>query len=132
MESGKSGDTVKIVTSLNCRDPYPPERRLLLIQQDLDDLVYPEVIARARNGTLPNNFVLTKAHVLMYGDESRNEVLLNDEVRFLAHILTKDGKELRPGPVTDDNISDVAGLYPSEKNDPNAAHIMLLRIKEIT
>lgn len=130
LESGKSGDTVKIITSLNCRDPYPPERRLLLIQQDLDDLVYPEVIARARNGTLPNNFVLTKAHVLMYGDESRNEVLLNDEVRFLAHILTKDGKELRPGPVTDDNISDVAGLYPSEKNDPNAAHIMLLRIKE--
>jgi hypothetical protein len=85
LESGKSGDTVKMITSLNCRDPYPPDWRLMLIQQDLDDLVYPEVIARARNGILTNDFVLTRAHVLMYADEPRNEVLLYDEVRFLAH-----------------------------------------------
>ena len=74
--------------------------------------------------------ILTRAHVLMYGDESRNEVLLNDEVRFLAHIITKEGKEPKLGPVTNDDISYVAGLYPSQKNDPNAAHIMLLRIRE--
>ncbi|MGH9982507.1 MAG: hypothetical protein ACRD8W_00950 [Nitrososphaeraceae archaeon] len=130
LESARAGDSVGIITSLNCRNPYPPEWTPVLIQRDLDDLVYPEVIARARNGMLASNFVLTRAHVLMYGDESRNEVLLNDEVRFLAHIITTDGKEPKPGPVTIDNISDVAGLYPSEKNDPNAAHIMLLRIKK--
>ena len=67
----------------------------------------------------------------MHPDESKNEVLLNDNVRFLAYILTKDGKELTPNEtVTHEDISDILGLYPSEKNDQNAAHIMLLRIKD--
>lgn len=131
LTSGKDGDKVKIRTWLNCRDPYPLEMKLLLTQSTLDDLVYPEVIDRARNGKLPADFQLRNAHVFMYADESRNEVLLNDEVRFLAHIITKNGKEIKPmESVKYDDIADVAGLYPSEKNDPNAAHIMLLRLSE--
>lgn len=66
----------------------------------------------------------------MYGDEYRNEVLLNGEVRFLAHVLTRDGKELKLGPVHFDDLGEIAGLYPSKKNDPNAAHIMLFRLRE--
>lgn len=131
MEYANAGDSVKIMYSLNCRDPLPPEWRLKFIQRDLDNLVYPEVVNRALNGTLADDFILRAAHILMYGNESRNEILLNDEVRFLAHVITKNGKEPKPGPVTADNIADVAGLYPSERNDPNAAHIMLLKITGI-
>ena len=115
MEYANPGDSVKIMFSLNCRDPCPPGWRQMFIQRDLDDLVYPEVVERARNGILANDFVLRAAHVLMYGDESRNEVLLNDEVRFLAHIITKDGKEPNPGPVAADNVTDIAGLILARK-----------------
>jgi hypothetical protein len=131
LTEAKDGEKVTIATWVNCKDPYTPEAKLHFIQSTLDDIVYPEVINRARHGILPVDFKLLNAHIIMHPDESKNEVLLNDNVRFLAHILTKDGKELTPNePVTHEDISDVLGLYPSEKNDQNAAHIMLLRIKD--
>jgi HEPN domain-containing protein len=67
---------------------------------------------------------------MMYADESRNEVLLNDEVRIKAHVRFKDGKKFNAGEnVTQGDIEEILGLYPSEKNDPNAAHIMLVKLK---
>lgn len=127
---GKDGDLVTIATWINCKDPFTPEAILHFAQTTLDDLVYPEVINRARHGILPVDFKLMNAHVLMYA-ESKNEVLLNDNVRFLANIIPVDGKEPKQmQPVTHEDIRDVLGLYPARNNDQNAAHIMLLRVKE--
>jgi hypothetical protein len=71
---------------MNCKDDYNQEGKLLLTQSTLDDIVYPEVIQKAMNGELPCDFQLRMVHVLMYGEESKNEVLLNEHVRFLAHV----------------------------------------------
>ena len=68
---------------------------------------------------------------MMYADESKNEVLLNDNVRFLANIIPKDGKEPAPmQQVTHEDIQDVLGLYPGTNNDQNAAHVMLIRVRD--
>jgi hypothetical protein len=91
----KEGELVTVATRINCKD-YTPEAMLLFVQRTLNDLVYPEVINRARNGILPFDFKLINAHVMMYADESKNEVLFNDNVRFLANIIPEDGKELAP------------------------------------
>lgn len=54
MEYANPGDSVKIMYSLNCRDPCPPGWREMFVQQELDGLIYPEVIERAQNGILGN------------------------------------------------------------------------------
>jgi uncharacterized protein (UPF0332 family) len=92
--------------------------------------VYPEIINRAKNGRLPPDFQLRMAQVLMYAEESGNEVLVNDEVRFLAHVGLNDEKQINHQmPLAEADIKDILGLYPSKKNNPNAAHIMLLKFK---
>jgi len=127
----KDGKLGIVTTQVNCKDRYTPEAILHFTQSTLDDLIYPEVINRARHGILPIDFKLRNAHVLMYPDESKNEVLFNEDVRFLAKILTEDGKEpMLMQKVKANNIRDVLGLYPGINNDQNAAHIMLLRIKD--
>jgi hypothetical protein len=127
----KDDEPVAVATRINCKDPFAPEAILHVTQSTLDDLVYPEVINRARYGILPADFKLMKAHVMMYADESKNEVLINDNVRFIANILPEEGK----GPasiqeVTHADIQDVLGLYPGTNNDQNAAHVMLMRVRE--
>jgi hypothetical protein len=124
-----AGETIGIGVLLNCKDDYTQESKLLLTQSTLDDIVYPEVVRRAARGELPMDFKLIMAHVLMYADESKNEVLLNEEVCFVANVTLNDGKQLYPGQaVTVADIKDILGLYPSKKNNPNAAHIMLLKV----
>ena len=54
MEYANPGDSVKIMYSINCRDPCPPGWREMFVQQELDGLIYPEVIERAQNGILGN------------------------------------------------------------------------------
>src|SRR4051794_29027771 len=95
LTSANPGEKIKIAALMNCKDDYNQETKLLLTQSTLDDIVYPEIIQRALNGELPSDFQLRMAHVLMYGEQSKNEILLNEHVRFLVHISLNDEKQLK-------------------------------------
>jgi hypothetical protein len=132
LTSANSREKVKIAVLSNCKDDYDQETKVRLTQSTLRDIVYPEVLERARNGSLPPDFRLRMAHVLMYAEQSGNEVLLNDDVRFLAHVSLSEKKQIKQKhqvAVADADIKDILGLYPSKKNNPNAAHIMLLKFR---
>lgn len=91
---------------------------------------FPEIMRLIKQGKLAVDFRLCKAHLLMYADESQNEIPLNDEVRFTGHVLFEEGKSFSVGkPVAQDDIKDILGLYPSNKIPPNAAHVMLVKLK---
>lgn len=130
LTAAKDGEKVQIGFQINCKD-IPPETKPKMTTFILDNLAYPEAFIRIKNGKLNPDFRLHNVHILMYADKARNEVLLNDEVRFKAHVKFADGKTFEAGqPVKENDIEDILALYPSDKNDPNAAHIMLTKFKD--
>ena len=63
----------------------------------LDNFVYPEVMRRVEKGLPSQNFRLYNVHLLMYADQTKNKILLNDKVRSVviqnlnkAKNITKD------------------------------------------
>jgi uncharacterized protein (UPF0332 family) len=132
LSNATEGQKVQISLISNCEDKTTIDKNVVC-QNILDDIVYPEIIDRARNGQLLDNFRLSMAHIIMHIDETKNEVLLNEDVLFFGQVTLKDqGKmnindgELLPV----DNISEVHYLYACPNSPPNAAHILLLKINQ--
>jgi len=66
----------------------------------------------------------------MHNEEKRNEILLNEEVKFIGLIeFVKNINRKLQKPIKLKEINDILGLYPSSQNDPNAAHIMIFKFK---
>ena len=80
--SARNGEKVSIAFRINCKNDLFPDGKLRMISNILDDIAYPEVIRRVKEAQLPIDFGLNKVHIVMFGDESRNEILLNEEVRL--------------------------------------------------
>lgn len=128
--SAKDGEKVGFIFQLNCTDQFDEIGRMSILQSLLDDLVYPEVMLQIKEGKLDLPFNLRKAHLLLYSDESRNEILLNNKVRIKGLVKFQDGRSVKIGEiVNEENIQEILGLYPDEKNDPNAAHIMMIKVQ---
>jgi hypothetical protein len=109
-----AGEKIGIGVLLNCKFDYTQETKLLLTQSTLDDIVYPEVIRRVAKAELPIDFKLIMAHVRMYADESKNEVLLNEEVCFITNVSINDGKQLYPEQVP--TVADIKDIPAPIKN----------------
>jgi len=130
VNEAKDGEKVGIALQVNCDDPRFQEGLPFMATSILDDLIYPEVMLRIEAKKLSSDFRLWRAHIIMSTDESRNEILLNDEVRLKGLVNFKDGKQFEPGqPVQASDIKDILALYPNDKNDPNVAHIMLVKLQ---
>jgi hypothetical protein len=128
--SAKPGERLAVAFRVNCKDNFPEEGKCNMAANVLDEIIYPEVMKLIKEGRLPLNFRLWKVHLLMFGDEFRNEILLNDDVRFLGNVLFENDKAFEEGePVSQGDIKDILGLYPSTKCDPNAGHVMLVKVK---
>jgi hypothetical protein len=94
----------------------------------LDNYAYPEVMQRISSGKAPDDFRLQNVHLIMLADMSCNQILLNDEVRFITNIEFKDGVKYKENEgVEQGDINKVLGLYPTAKNDPNSAHVILFK-----
>jgi len=119
--------TVKIGFKINCKDNILDIKQKL-ITTFLDEYVYPSVFLRAKQNKLAQEFKLFKAHIIMSEDPDKTEILLNDNVRFFGIVKLTNKTRNRGDPILVGDIEDVLGIYPSEKNDPNAAHIMLLKL----
>ena len=129
-EAKKKGDLVRIAFQFNVKDDFPPESKLIMTQHILDDVVYPEIMNRVKEGSLEPNFRLQHAHLLLYSDPSRNEILLNKDCRMIAKMKAVKGKVFENNqPVKEKDVEEIIGIYPNYNNDPNAAHIMLSKFK---
>lgn len=127
--SAKKGDRIPVAFRVNCNDSYPRDTKLTMANDALDNIIHPEIQNLVKDGKLPANFILSRAHLLMYADESRNEILLNENVRFVGNVTLEDNKTYQKGsPVNFSDVKEVMGLYPTDKNDPNAAHVMLAKV----
>jgi hypothetical protein len=128
-EDAAEGDpTVRMGFKLNCKDSFPGVKTTL-ISNILDDFAYPEIMFRVKQGLLTPEFKLFNLHIVLYNDSRNNEVLLNNEVRFVGLVQLKNKDRAYGEPILMNDIEDVLGIYPSKQNDPNAAHIMLFKFK---
>ncbi|HET6589194.1 MAG TPA: hypothetical protein VFG45_03410 [Candidatus Nitrosocosmicus sp.] len=125
-DAAANNDKVKLGFKRNCNDEFPG--KAVMLTSLLEDFVYPYVFQKIRENRLPPNFRLTHAHFIMDTSGKCNQILFNEEVRFLVHVKLQQDEARKPNdPVHLKDIEDVLGLYPSKKNNPNAAHIMLFR-----
>lgn len=132
MHGANKGERVKLRLALNCKDPsITEESRIKSIQRHLDDIVYPEIIERALRGKLPSDFRLSKAHILMFGNEYKNKVLINEESRFNVFTsVNTDVSNLKEGdPIYDKDIKEIVALKPQDHIYEDAAHIMLQKFR---
>ena len=128
LSGAKKGELIPIGFQFNVNDGHDEAGKMVMSQHVLDDFVYPEIFRRIKQGDIEPTFRVQKAHVLMYSDYSRNNVLLNDEVKIKALVKLAPNKVFKKGDeVKQGDIVEVLGLYPNQKNDPNAAHIMLMK-----
>lgn len=128
-EKPKSDNTFKMIFQVNCKDKFLEGVKSLMVTSILDNFAYPEVMRRIKNGSLSSDFRLDNVHLVMYANQNRNETLLNDEVRFMVNVQFNEGAKFEKGQeIRQADIQDILGLYPDSGNDPNAAHIILLKI----
>jgi len=101
-----------------------------IIQNLLDDLVYPEVFHRIKNLKISDSFRLKQAHILFFSDTSKNKILLNTECKISALFkLTKTRNIQKGDPIFDKDVKEILKLTPSQNYEPNAAHIMLAKFR---
>ncbi|MGD1838338.1 MAG: hypothetical protein ACPKPY_09830 [Nitrososphaeraceae archaeon] len=125
--NAKDGKKVKILFHDNCNSDNNYEK-LDNIYNILDNVIYPEIMKRIEGGILRSDFRLQNAQLIMFFDESKNKILLNDEVKMIADLDTKKKKKFKAGELIDfKDIERINGLYPSDDNNPDAAHVMMLK-----
>jgi hypothetical protein len=86
---------------------------------------------RIAKGSLTSDFRLHSIHLVMFRDNSRNEILLNEEVKFMPNVKFKDSKIFKASEMVNfEDIEDILGLYADYTNDTNAGHIMLTKFRD--
>lgn len=121
--------TVKLRFQINCKDKFLENTKSLMIFDILDNYAYPEVMKHVEKGMSPDNFRLYNVQLLMYADQNRNKILLNDDVLTVAQTKFKENKKFQKGdPIRQTDVEDYLGLYPSESVDKNAANVILTKL----
>lgn len=129
LTGGQPGEKVKVGLSINVNDDNSTDLKFTLLRDMLDDFVYPYIIRQAQDDKIPSNFKLQMAQIVMYEDESLNEIFVNEDVRFLAQIEFNTDKSVKEGDLVYGNdINKVLGLYPMDSN-ADSAYVLMWRIK---
>jgi hypothetical protein len=86
--------------------------------------IFPEIARRKAAGTLPDNFLLSQAQVLLYGYGRKPEVRLNEEAEIIASAKIKDGINKRQGEaVLPNEIELISGIRLPDRLESECAHI---------
>lgn len=101
--ASEQATSAKVGFKINCKDDLAGVKPLL-INSILDEFVYPEIMVRIKGGKLTPNFRLSKVHIVMYNDNLMNEVLLNDEVRFIGLTQLRKKDRARGEPILEQDI----------------------------
>lgn len=130
LNSAQDGEPVSIGFQFNVTGALKPENPEAMVLQNLENFVYPEIMRRIKKGQLEPDFRLINAQILLFSDYTQNDVMLNDEVRLKLLVKFAKEKSFQKGdPVKNEDIDEVLGIYQDERNNPNAAHIMLVKLK---
>jgi uncharacterized protein (UPF0332 family) len=88
----------------------------------------PEIDRRRAAGTLPDDFTLWAAQVVMVADDQENVIRLNDEVRI--ETLAVSARAIDPGSLvsltTESDLNEIVEVSLSDA-DPNSGHCTILR-----
>lgn len=97
-----------------------------MVQQMMELWVGPEIRNRADAGSLPDNFELRAAQVLMDVGPTGTVVRLNEEVRAVARLRVPTVAEFQIGaPVRASDIEEVMQIELTEE-DPDSAHMTMI------
>ncbi|MCP8309782.1 MAG: HEPN domain-containing protein [archaeon] len=101
-----------------------------LFQKIMDIWILPEIERRKQNRVLPEGFELWAAQILFHLDWSANKIRLNDEVRAIAKCKLEKGIcKKKDELIYRNEIESIKELILSDKDDPNAAHVTLVRLR---
>lgn len=97
-----------------------------VIQNILDIFITPEIKRRQDAGKLPKPVKLSFAQVILFPDERKHLVRINEEVRAKAKIKYKPGISKKPGePVYENEIEEIEHVELGPEDDPDCGHIFL-------
>jgi hypothetical protein len=93
--------------------------------------IYPEIDRRTKNKIISDKFLLDKAQVLLNPNNATADIRLNDEVKAEAIGRLKPGIQKKYlEPVYEDELQDeILKIRLTDKDDPNSAHVTMLRFK---
>src|SRR5215211_972844 len=112
--SEQSTSQIEQSLAINIFNNYPPDLESNLINNILDNFIYPYIISQNNEKKIPFDFKLQMAQLVMHDDESKNKILLNEEVNFFGNVSLIDQKRYEEGcEISYSDIQDVLGLYPS-------------------
>lgn len=95
-----------------------------VIRQAMEFWINPEIERRREAGTLPDDFVLSAAQVILDPGADAPEVRLNEEIK--AAVLVEAKRDIAKGEeVTADDISAYKDIILTD-DDPNAGHITIV------
>lgn len=130
LTGAKDGERFIFTYKVSCEDARIPKEDLdKITEETIKSYAYQELHERAKAGRITLPYPLHDVHVIMYPDESRNEILLNEQVRFVGNVILSPGISPKfKQNMKANEIERILNLYPSRKNDPDAAHIMLTKL----
>ncbi|HKQ22209.1 MAG TPA: hypothetical protein VJS91_09230 [Nitrososphaeraceae archaeon] len=127
-DSAEGETTVKIAFQIKCKDKFHIETNNTTLHEFLDRYVYPEIFVRVKKGVLNPGFKLHSAQFTLFGNSKKNEILLNENVRSMAHVKYKgDSRHQEGQAIHGQEIDDVLGLYPNNQVDQDAANVILFK-----
>lgn len=104
-------------------EPAAPDFGDAIFRQALDLWINPEIERRKHAGTLPANFCLQRAQVVMNVDQPL-QVRLNEEIKAIVRVRVK--KAINKGePVYLSDIDEIESVELTD-HDPNAGHLTMI------
>ena len=96
-----------------------------IINSYIADVAFPIVIESFSGKKIPNKFFLGSLYVEMFGDETKNKILINNDAEISAVCELKSKKKFKKNePVKNSDIKYFTNLERKD-GDPNAATILL-------
>ena len=129
LSSATKGDLAKIGIQLNVNNP-DSNMQSTIIQNILDNYVYPEIMSRVYNQKLDPSYRPGLVHILLNSRSSKNKILLDKETNFLVNFTLENDRVIEDSELINfDEVKKITKIFPKENYMSNSAHIMLLKFK---
>ena len=129
LNSGTKGSLGKIGIQINVSNP-DSNMQNIIIQNTLDNYVYPEIMSRVYNQELDSSYRPGLVHILLNSRSSKNKILLDKETNFRANYIPENDRIFENNErINFDEVKKITKIFPKENYMVNSAHIMLLKFK---
>jgi uncharacterized protein (UPF0332 family) len=127
-DSPKGSDKGIVGFRLNCDFPNYTTLKNNTIKHVFEIIDRPlhEILKRRRIESVEE---INRIHIIMHADQTKNEILVNDKVRFDANIELSNGDYSINKTISEGSNITVLGLYKNYQHGENEAHVMLYKFK---